>query len=110
MSLNKVVIYPLFPIKIKQWFFVQNHKNKLNADGSLDGWVKLVENGEIIKPSGLPVGTTTTEDIDYAALGHDMTAAASAPSIRYIRWVNTKNWGGTTFMNIMEIEVYGKRD
>ncbi|MDO6738744.1 DUF5000 domain-containing lipoprotein [Wenyingzhuangia sp. 2_MG-2023] len=82
--------------------------NKLNPDGSLDGWVKIVENGEIIKPSGLPLGTFTTEDLEAAALGHDATADASAEPIRYIRWVNKLNWAGTTFMHIMELEAYGQ--
>lgn len=80
----------------------------LNADGSLDGWVKLVDRGTIIKPSGLPLGENTTEDVDAAVAGHDVIADASAPPVRYIRWVNLQNWYGTTAVHIMELEAYGQ--
>src|SRR5690606_23443929 len=36
-------------------------------NGSLEGWTKLIENGEVIKPSGGTAGTNSAEDIADAA-------------------------------------------
>ena len=82
--------------------------DELNADGSLTGWVKMVDNEEVIKPSGSPSGTNTPEDLEAANAGEDAVAISSAPPVRYIRFVNKRNWGGTTFLHIMEMQFYGQ--
>lgn len=80
---------------------------QLNADGSLDGWTKVVDNAELIKPSGLPLGSINEDDIAAATAGHDAIADPTAPAVRYIRFVNKENWGGETFFHIMELEAWG---
>ena len=82
--------------------------NQLNADGSLDGWTKIVDNGETVKPSGLPVGQNTAEDIDTAARGYDILPLPLSPSVRYIRFVNKASWDETTTMTIAELRFFGK--
>lgn len=82
--------------------------DKLNVDGSFDGWVKLVDKGTIIKPSGLPLGEITSEDVEAAEAGHDVPSAVSAPPVRYIRWVNILSWAGMPTTHIMELESYGQ--
>ena len=82
--------------------------NQLNPDGSFDGWVKIVDGGESIKPSGLPVGTNTAEDDDTAARGIDIIADSGAPSVRYIRFVNKQTWSEAPALQINEIEFFGQ--
>ncbi|MBU3122633.1 DUF4959 domain-containing protein [Sinomicrobium sp. 2019215] len=84
--------------------------DQLNSDGSFDGWTKLVENGEVIKPSGQPLQQNSSEDVDAAARGEEATIISSAPPVRFIRFVNLQSWAGpgTTYLHIMEVEVYGQ--
>lgn len=56
-----------------------------NPDGSWDNWVKLLD-GEIIKPSGLPIGEVSQEDLDYAAGGIEFEFSPDTPPVRYIRF------------------------
>lgn len=77
-------------------------------DGSLEGWTKLVENGEVIKPSGASPGTNSAEDIASAADGEEFDINIDAPPVRYIRFVNKQNWAGTTFMFLMEVSFWGE--
>lgn len=81
---------------------------ELNQDGSFDGWTKLVDNGEIIKPSGLPMGQLSNDDVEAAVRGHEFTFPLDAPPVRYIRFVNLKNWSGTRFLHIMEVDFWGE--
>ena len=74
---------------------------------SLDGWTKLVDNGVVVKPSGLPVDEWSTEDVQVASRGEEFEIDSES-SIRYIRFVNIKNWANAKFIHIMEIDVWGE--
>ena len=76
------------------------------APGS--GWVKLVENGEVKKPSGRPPQDNTAEDLAQAAAGEEFLVPIEAPPVRYIRFVNLENWARSNFVHIMEYELYGR--
>lgn len=52
--------------------------------GGWDGWVKLMD-CESIKPSGLPVGMVSVEDVEYAKKGEEFILPPDAPAVRYIR-------------------------
>jgi len=52
--------------------------------GSYDGWT-LLATYTIKKPSGLPVGQLSNEDIETAAAGDESVVPIDAPEIRYIR-------------------------
>ena len=72
------------------------------------GWTKLVENGEVIKPSGAPLGSHSAEDIALAVEGVEVELPLEAPPVRYIRFVNFENWSGTDFVHIMEFQYFGQ--
>ena len=76
------------------------------APGS--GWVKLVEDGEVKKPSGQPPQQNTAEDLAAAAAGEEFLVPIEAPPVRYIRFVNLENWARSNFVHIMEYELYGR--
>lgn len=63
----------------------------VNAD--FDTWIKLGE-FESKKPSGLPVGQESAEDIAYATAGEDFFFMQTPPKIRYIRYHVVELWGG----------------
>lgn len=81
----------------------------LNDDGTLNGWTLLLENAEVIKPSGtLTSAENTDEDNEFAAAGHDFIIPNSAPPVRYIRFAQKLSWNYTSAMiNMTEIEFYG---
>jgi hypothetical protein len=78
-----------------------------NPDGSWDSWTLLRE-CRSVKPSGLPAGQHTNEDLEYALRGEEFSFPPDIPNVRYIRWKNLENWGGVTHTNIHEIYVYGQ--
>lgn len=78
------------------------------VDGSWDGWVKLTS-CESIKPSGLPAGVYTDEDVTAAAKGEEWNIPLSADPVRYIRFKCISNWlngGGGTIVG--ELSFWGK--
>lgn len=81
-----------------------------DPSGNWDGWTKLMD-CESKKPSELPFGQTTNEDIGYArgsdGLGEEFTFPIAAPAVRYIRMEILKNWGGTDFFHSLEITFWG---
>ena len=66
-----------------------------NPDGSWDSWTLLLD-GEIIKPSGLPIGTNSVEDMEAWRNGHDVDFPLDIPYVRYIRMICKETWGKTT--------------
>ncbi|GAB3357359.1 DUF4959 domain-containing protein [Arachidicoccus ginsenosidivorans] len=76
------------------------------TDASLDNWV-LLGHYHATKPSGLPFGEQNDEDYQTAYNGFNWDIDISAPKVQYIRIRSIKNWGGTTYMGIAELQVYG---
>lgn len=90
------------PRKVKIW-----GSNNPNPDGSFDGsWTLLVEH-EQIKPSGLPNGQLSQDDIDAANLGETVVFPLNTPKVRYIRFETTQNWSNGTYVNFYELQVFG---
>ncbi|MDR1335852.1 MAG: DUF4959 domain-containing protein [Tannerella sp.] len=79
----------------------------LDPSGNWDGWTKLMD-CESIKPSGLPPGENTNEDIAVARDGEDFINSPLNPSVRYIRMKVLLTWAraGDNFQT-GEIQVYG---
>lgn len=73
------------------------------TDGS---WKKLGE-FEVIKPSGLPVGENSEEDIEEHLRGHLFEMPKSSEAYRYVRYVNLETWNGTHTFSAMEFTFYG---
>lgn len=68
-----------------------------DADGSYNGWTKLMTCTAADKPSGLPAGQFTDEDRAIAAAGEFFTLPApfNAMPVRYLRWRTLTNYGNT---------------
>lgn len=79
-------------------------------DGSnFDGWTLLVNDGEVIKPSESPIGVNSAEDVAAAVEGHEFNCEDPNAKVRYIRFVNFKNWSGSTFIHITEMKFWGTK-
>jgi len=113
-SLSRIVIwdYPEY-LSIRTYFYGGNLNefeiwgtDNPPTDGSFNNWTKL-GTFKSKKPSGAAYGTNTTEDVAAGAAGLNYTFDAGIPKVRYLRIKNNKNWQGTTFMSIGEIQVYG---
>jgi hypothetical protein len=78
--------------------------NNPPSDGSFTNWVKL-GTFKAKKPSGAAYGSNTTEDIAAGQAGLNYTFDAGIPKVRYLRIKSLKNWQGTTFMSIGEVQV-----
>ncbi|MDN3668494.1 DUF4959 domain-containing protein [Echinicola jeungdonensis] len=76
------------------------------SDGSYDNWVKL-GTYNATKPSGLPFGQQSDEDYRVAVEGFNWEFDIDAPKVRYLRIRSIQNWGGSSYMAIGEIQVYG---
>lgn len=75
-------------------------------DGSWDSWTLLGKYDDT-KPSGLPYGQQSPEDYElaYNGISYDFDVAAS--KMRFIRIKSNKNWVGSSFMALAEVQVYG---
>ncbi len=76
------------------------------ADGSYNNWVLL---GKFTskKPSGSAYGVQTAEDYAFANAGISYTFPIGSKKVRYLRIKSIKNWGGTSFMSVSEVQVWG---
>jgi hypothetical protein len=83
--------------------------NNPPADGSYNGWTKLATQS-VVKPSGLPSGTETAEDLAYALAGWSTEFEPGLPAFRYLRIKSTRNWENTYAIMGTQIEVYGSKN
>jgi hypothetical protein len=81
--------------------------NNPNPDGSFDAsWTLLVKHTQI-KPSGLPEGQLSQDDIDAALAGESVVFPLNIPKVRYIRFLTRKNWSNGTYVNFYELMMWG---
>jgi hypothetical protein len=78
----------------------------LDPSGDWSSWTKLMD-CESIKPSGLPLGQNSNEDIALARDGEDFINSPSNPKVRYIRLKILRTWAGGDNFQICELEVFG---
>lgn len=82
-----------------------------NTPPSTDGWDytgwTLIHDGEIIKPSGLPLSQLTSDDRQQAAAGHTVDFSIDMPAYRYFRYELTNNWSNNLRFQVSEIKIYG---
>lgn len=72
---------------------------------NLDNWILLRE-CESIKPSGLPIGQNTDEDLDHFLAGDEYTFDDSH-EIRYFRLAVHDTWDGAGYVNASQITFWG---
>ena len=76
------------------------------VDANDDTWIYM-GSYESRKPSGLPVGQNTEEDIEVGRNGEDFMVDISLPPVRYLRFKINKTWGGVVGIDFNELEIYG---
>jgi len=80
--------------------------NNPNLDGSWESWTKLAT-CTVRKPSGTPSGTNTNADEVYGIAGWSFDLPEDAPKYKYLRIRNLRNWRGSYFMQIAQVQVWG---
>lgn len=82
-----------------------------NTPQDVNSWVKL-DHQIMIKPSGLPVGQNSNEDIDVANAGQEYDFPENVPPVRYIAWKAVDCWGAiggqTGFFHLFELSIWGQ--
>ena len=81
--------------------------NPPSTDGSWDSWTLLMDE-EMIKPSGLPLGTTSEEDMEAWRNGHEFTFPLDVPYVRYIRLLVKESWSGIQRFQVDEMMFWGQ--
>lgn len=76
---------------------------------SWDNWV-LLRACTSIKPSELPIGVRTAEDIAYAFAGEDFGFPIDKPGVRYIRFKLIETWSKQPNMLLDEITFWGQKN
>jgi hypothetical protein len=87
-------------------FEVWGCSDPIDMSGNWNSWTRMMV-CESIKPSGLPLGQNTSEDIAVATDGEDFFNPPTNPPVRYIRIRVTRTWAGGDNFQISELEVYG---
>lgn len=88
-------------------FTIYGKVTRPSQNGDWSEWTKIMDS-EIIKPSGLPIGTMTDEDLAAGENGHEFVFELTQEPLRYLRFVVISTWGGTTFTHPADVDVYGE--
>lgn len=81
--------------------------NNPNPDGSWESW-ELLGTFESKKPSGLPVGQNSNEDVEYINAGEEFVFGLDTPPVRYLRVKTLEVWGGVSYISIQMMKVWGQ--
>lgn len=78
-----------------------------SSDGSFDdSWV-LLSTCESVKPSGLPAGQLSEEDIAVLQNGEEFPMEPGAPLVRYIRVRVTETWSKAECFFLLQVAFFG---
>lgn len=75
-------------------------------DGNWDSWT-LISHCVSVKPSGLPLGTVSNDDVAQAQNGEGFNFPLSSNSYRYLRFKITNTWGNSGSVTFSEITLWG---
>ncbi|MDF2188826.1 DUF5000 domain-containing lipoprotein [Paraflavitalea sp. CAU 1676] len=99
---------------VNDWAYNANNPKKFeiwgsntpDTDGGWSNWTKLVEH-TVVKPSGLPLGQLSADDIAAVAKGEEMTVGLDKEPVRYLRIkvIETFTMSAT---NIAELSIWGQ--
>ena len=79
-----------------------------DPNGSLEGWTKVLDNAQVIRPSGLSRSEPLTqEDIAQRDAGHEFTLPLETQNFRYVRFAFLENWLGTIVFSANEFTFFG---
>lgn len=80
--------------------------NNPAQDGSWDSWTKLMD-GESVKPSGLPMGQQSPEDLALVGAGEEFVFPENIPDVKYIRIKVLQTWSGAKSFYVMQVGFWG---
>lgn len=80
--------------------------NNPPSDGSYSGWALLMHCASV-KPSGLPLGTVSNDDVAQAQNGEDFTFPTGSQGYRYLRFKITQTYGNATNITFSELTFWG---
>lgn len=80
--------------------------NNPAPDGNWASWIPLLQLVSR-KPSGLPLGIVTNDDVTAAQAGEDFNFPVSAEAYRYLRFRVTKTYGNATNITFAELTFWG---
>lgn len=113
-KISRIWIRPFPELNPQQFYFLTALRefevygsNAPSPDGALDNSWELLNEYEVIKPSGTSYGKDTDLDRQTASAGFNWEIRLSAPKVRYLRIRCKKNWAGGTAQSINELTVYG---
>lgn len=114
VKLSRFILHQRFTENISWGFSHGNPKKytlygakELPADnGSFEGWIKL-RDCEAIKPSGLPGGQNTDEDLAHLQNGDEFPFDLEVPEVRYFRLAVHETWDGAGYINATQITFWG---
>lgn len=109
-KISRVVVFP----RRENGFFDKGNlrefevygSNSPAQDGSWGSWSKLAT-CLVVKPSGTPNGTNTAADDVSGNVGWSFDMPDEAPKYKYLRIRNLRNWRGSYFMQMRQIQVWG---
>lgn len=81
--------------------------NNPAPDGDWNSWT-LLKTCVSRKPSGLPLGVVTPDDIAYAQAGEDFNFPVTAEGYRYIRFKVIKSYGNANNITFSEFTFWGQ--
>lgn len=98
----------------QDWIYNANNPKKFeiygsnnpDPDGGWNNWTLLLTH-EIVKPSGLPLGQVTQDDIAAAAKGEELTVPLDKQPVRYIR-IKVLETFTNSAINIAELSIWGQ--
>lgn len=79
--------------------------NNPAPDGSWNSWT-IIGAYQSVKPSGLPAGQLSDDDIAFAKEGESFAVPSGTPAYRYYRFKLLTNWGNAQFMTMGECTFY----
>jgi hypothetical protein len=83
--------------------------NSPNINGSWDSSWQLLGKFNSFKPSGLPSGKLSTDDVDYAVVnGEDFEFKVIPPAVRYVRFKTLKTYGDIGQVVLSELTFWGE--
>ena len=81
--------------------------NSPAPDGNWNSWT-LLRTCVSRKPSGLPLGVVSPDDIAYVQAGEDFNFPIDAGAYRYLRFKVTKSYGNSTNITFSEFTFWGE--
>ncbi|MDR1865879.1 MAG: DUF4959 domain-containing protein [Bacteroidales bacterium] len=106
---NDVKTYHFWEGNLKEFEVWGCHDNPPEANGNWDHWDLLAPKFTSVKPSGLPQGELSDDDVRVAEQGEDFIFPATDENfpVRYIRIKCLKPWSGGNNMQMGELMFWG---